>query len=345
MNYVCLCIINKLNASDSLKGIISMDVFWKFEILFVFLPKESGLIDTTMKLAFLINVQKDACHLRDLISSLPADAEYYIHVDGSRDILRFMRQVHGVNVHFITRRVRTVVGGLSEVSVQVRLIREALSCGADYLVAIGGLDYPLWSNNRIKEFFSGLGGKQVISAVALPGMGSRAYEYTDFQLFNDHMWESGSFKGKVRKLARLVLSGSHIHKTLRIHCPQKTYTLYKGGTSWAITRQMGNLIVREWDENDHLKTYFSTSYRPVETFVPTVALNSSLASQCVLVKGEDYDEESLMPLTYFNGRRSSKVLTEDDFQTVCDSDKMFARQVVSDYSDGLKSMMDARRKR
>ncbi len=27
MNYVCLCIINKLNASDSLKGIISMDVF------------------------------------------------------------------------------------------------------------------------------------------------------------------------------------------------------------------------------------------------------------------------------------------------------------------------------
>lgn len=79
--------------------------------------------------------------------------------------------------------------------------------------------------------------------------------------------------------------------------------------------------------------------------MPTVALNSSLASQCVLVKGEDYDEESLMPLTYFNGRRSSKVLTEDDFQTVCDSDKMFARQVVSDYSDGLKSMMDARRKR
>lgn len=28
MDYVCLCIINKLNASDSLKGIISMDVFF-----------------------------------------------------------------------------------------------------------------------------------------------------------------------------------------------------------------------------------------------------------------------------------------------------------------------------
>ena len=53
-----------------------------------------------------------------------------------------------------------------------------------------------------------------------------------------------------------------------------------------------------------------------------------------------------MPLTYLNGRRrSSRILTEDDFQAVCDSDKMFVRQVVSDYSDGLKSMIDARRKR
>lgn len=299
-----------------------------------------------MKLAFLINVQKDACHLRDLVSSLPADAEYYIHVDGSRDILRFMRQVHGVNVHFITRGLRTVAGGLSEVGVQVRLIREALSSGADYLVAIDGLDYPLWSNSQIYDYFDSLGGRQVLSAVALPGMGSMAYKYTDFQLFNDHVWESGSFKGKARKLARLVLSRSHIHKTLRIHCPLKTYTLYKGGTSWAITRELANLIVREWDENDHLKNYFSTSYRPVETFVPTVALNSSFASQCVSLKGRDYDEESLMPLTYLNGRRrSSRILTEDDFQAVCESDKMFVRQVVSDYSDGLKSMIDARRKR
>lgn len=299
-----------------------------------------------MKLAFLINVQKDACHLRDLISSLPADAEYYIYVDSNRDLHPFMRQVHGDNVHFLTRKVKTVAGSLNDVRIQVQLLREALSSGADYLVAIDGLDYPLWSNSQINDYFDGLGGRQVLSAVAMPGMGRLAYKYTDFQLFNDQAWPSGSFKGKARKLARLVLSRSHIHKTLRIHCPLKTYTLYKGGTSWAITRELANLIVRGWDENDHLKTYFSTSYRPVETFVPTVALNSSFASQCVSLKGRDYDEESLMPLTYLNGRRrSSRILTEDDFQAVCDSDKMFVRQVVSDYSDGLKSMIDARRKR
>lgn len=297
-----------------------------------------------MKLAFLINVQKDARHLRDLVSSLPADADYYIHVDSSRDLQHFMRQLQGGNIHFLTHRVRTIAGSLNEVRVQVRLIREALFSGADYLVAIDGLDYPLWGNGRIKEFFAGLDGRQLLAGVPMPGMGRTAYKYTDFQLFNDHAWASGSFKGKVRKLARQLLSGSHIHKTLRVHCPLKTYTLYKGGTSWAITREMGNLIVREWDENNRLKNYFSTSYRPVETFVPTVALNSSFASQCALVNGKDYDKESLMPLTYLGGRRSSKVLTEDDFQAALDSGKMFARQVVSDYSDGLKSMIDAKRK-
>ncbi len=256
-----------------------------------------------------------------------------------------MRQVSGDNVHFLNHRVKTIVGSLNEVRVQVRLIREALSCGADYLVAIDGLDYPVWSNDCIYDYFAGLGGKEMLSAVAMPGMGRMAYKYTDFQLFNDHAWPSSSFKGKARKLARLLLSGSHIHKTLRIHCPLKTYTLYKGGTSWAITREMANLIVREWDENEHLRTYFSTSYRPLETFVPTVALNSSLASRCELVEGSDYDEASLMPLTYLSGRRSSRILTEDDFQAVCDDDKMFARQVVSGYSDGLKSMIDARRNR
>lgn len=315
-----------------------------FGIMLVFLPLESRLIDTTMKLAFLINVQKDACHLRDLVSSLPVDAEYYIHVDSSRDLRHFTRLLNGDNVHFLTRRVRMFAGGLNEVSAQMLLIREALSGEADYLVAIDGLDYPLWSNNRIKECFAGLDGRQLLAGVAMPGMGRVAYKYTDFQLFNDHAWPSSSFKGKARKLARLVLSGSHIHKTLRIHCPLKTYTLYKGGTSWAVSRELGSLILREWDENSHLRKYFSTSYRPVETFVPTVALNSSFASKCMLVNGKDYDEMSLMPITYFNGRRASKILTEDDFQAVCDSDKMFFRQVVSDYSDGLKSMIDAKRK-
>ena len=107
-----------------------------------------------MKLAFLISVYKDARHLRDLVASLPAGADYYIHVDRHRDLQHFDRLVKGENVHFLTQRVRVIPGSLNEVEVQVSLIRAALAGDADYLVLLDGSDYPLWSNARIEEFFS-----------------------------------------------------------------------------------------------------------------------------------------------------------------------------------------------
>lgn len=296
------------------------------------------------RLAFLISVQKDARQLRNLIDSLPVDAEFYIHVDRKRNRRHFEEGLQKSNVHFINHRVSTISGSLNEVEVQVALIRAALEGDkADYLVNVSSLDYPLWSNSRIEAFFDNADGKEFLQGMAMPGQGKVAYKYTDFQLLQDHHWRSGTWKNRARSLARHMLSGGHVHKTLRIHCPDKTYTLYRGGTAWAITRELGKLIVDEWDNNKHLKKYFSTSYRPVETFIPTVAFNSDFASRCMTVKGKYDGMSKLMPLTYISGK-TAKVLTEDDMSDIKASDKMFCRQVVTGYSDGLKSLIDAYRK-
>lgn len=297
-----------------------------------------------MRLAFLISAQRDAHHLRDLVESLPKEAEYYIHIDRRRDVQHFRKLVDAANVHFISHRVAVIANSLNEVEVQVALLRAALEGGAyDRLVKIDGMDYPVWSNNRLTSFFAEAGYSQQLQGLALPGQGRAAYKYTDFQLLADHHWRGGSFKNSVRTLARNVLAQGHVHKTLRIHCPEKTYTLFVGGTTWAITPQLAQKIVDEWDQNKHLRTYFSTSYRPVETFVPTVAFNSDFASQCELVKGSFEGVEALQALTYGKGK-TAKILTEDDFEAVKESGKMFCRQVVSDYSDGLKSLIDAGRR-
>ena len=74
----------------------------------------------------------------------------------------------------------------------------------------------------------------------------------------------------------------------------------------------------------------------METFIPTVVFNSPFASQSLLIKGELSDANTLMPLTYVGHAHSPKVLIETDLAAVRDSRKMFARQIVSDYSDGLK---------
>lgn len=298
-----------------------------------------------MRIAFLISTSRDARHLRDLVDSLPADADYYIHIDAKRDMLHFENLLRRQNVTFLRDRVNIVAGGISEVNAQVELLRKALAGGDyDYLINLGGLDYPLWSNNRIFEFFEEADGKQFVSGIAMAGQGRTAYTYTDFHPFADHSWRSGSLKDKARGALRNLLNVVSIHKTLHIYCPNKTYTLYKGASSWAITPELGYQIVSEWDENKRLVEYFRTSYRPVETFVPTVALNSEFAPQCTLVKGRYKGADALSQLTYIDGSPDAKTLTEVDYPDIKAEDKMFCRKVVSGYSDGLKSLIDSERK-
>ena len=295
-----------------------------------------------MKLAFLISTGRDARHLNHLINSLPDDATYYVLVDSKRSLLHFKRSLFRQNVNFISHRVSVVDGSIGEVEAQVELLRAALTDGADYMVFLSGQDYPLWKNERIIDFFSKAGGHEFITGIAMPGQGRAAYPYTDIRPFNGKPWRTLSAKGQLRAGLQRLLTGLGIHKTLRIHCPEKTYTLFKGSSSWAVTPDMAELVVRMWDENKRFVNYFCTSYRPVETFVPTVAFNSELASRCDLVKGRYPGTDALNPLTYIDGR-TAKILTEVDFAELQQADKMFCRKVVTKYSDGLVSMIDAKR--
>lgn len=296
-----------------------------------------------MKLAFLISTGKDARHLTSLINSLPEDATYYVLVDSKRSLLHFKRSLFRENVNFISHRVNVVDGSIREVEAQVELLRAALTDGADYMVYLSGQDYPLWSNDRIVKCFNKADGHEFLTGVAMPGQGRAAYPYTDLQPLSGKPWRTFSAKGQMRISLRRLINGLHIHKTLRIHCPEKTYTLYKGSSSWAITPDLAELVVKMWDENKRFVNYFRTSYRPVETFVPTVAFNSDLASRCDLVKGRYPGTDALNQLTYIDGK-TAKILTEVDFAELKVVDKMFCRKVVSKYSDGLVSMIDAVRR-
>ena len=107
-----------------------------------------------MKLAFLISAHKDAKHLRDLITSLPKGSEFFIHIDAKSNIRNFEEKVYGDNIHFIKHRVNVVWGSINEVEYQMELIRAALyECQADYLITMSGMDYPVWSNRAILDYF------------------------------------------------------------------------------------------------------------------------------------------------------------------------------------------------
>ncbi len=294
-----------------------------------------------MKLAFLISAHKDARHLRALVNSLPADSEFYIHIDQKSDIRRFEEKLDQENIHFIEHRVNVIWGSINEVEYQIELLRAALYYGhADYFISLSGMDYPLWSNADIKKYFRQANGKEILQGISMLHQGKNGQQYRNFRFLTDKPWLSGSLKSKFRVALRKITATAGIHKTLHIHCQAKTYTLYKGSAWWAITPDLARHIIKEWDENEHLVHYFKTSFCPAETFIQTVAFNSEFASRCMLAEGKYQSLAALTPLTYINYDPVVKILTEDDYDTLKASGKMFCRKVVSGKSDKLIEIID-----
>ena len=297
-----------------------------------------------MKLAFLISAHQDARQLARLVNSLPEDSEFYIHIDRKVDIRPFQERLDRPNIRFIEHRVDVVWGSLNEVEYQVELIRAALSYGrADYLITLSGMDYPLWGNGRIKRFFSEAGGREFLQGISMLRQGKASRNYRDFRFLASRPWPAGSLQSKLRVALRRLVAATGVQKTLRIHCPGKTYTLYKGAAWWAITPDLARLVVEEWDGNAHLVGYFKTSFCPAETFVQTVAFNSGFASRCMLAEGRYQSLAALTPLTYIHYHPVVKVLDESDLDTLLASGKMFCRKVVSHDSDRLVELIDANR--
>lgn len=106
---------------------------------------------------------------------------------------------------------------------QVELLRATLTDGADRMVFLTGGDYPLWSKQRISDYFAKAGDSEIISGIAMPGQGRAAYPYTDFRPLAGKSWRMLSVKGQMRSGLKRMLNGLHIHKTARIYCPEDLY--------------------------------------------------------------------------------------------------------------------------
>lgn len=299
------------------------------------------------KLAFLISAHTDPAHLRRLVDNLPQGSEFYIHIDAKSDIGPFKAMLNSANVHFIDHCVNVVWGSINEVEYQMELIRAALADNkADWLISMSGLDYPLWGNKRMLDFFqiAQAEKREFLQGISMLHQGHAADNYRQFRFLSGKPWKKGSLLSKMRVGIRKAIGLTPIRKSLTIHTAARTYTLYKGAAWWAIGTALAQHILQEWDGNKPLVRYFKTSFCPAETFIQTVAFNSEFAPHCMLATGKYQSLASLTPLTYIDYNPTIKILTEDDFGTLQASGKMFCRKVVSGQSDKLMDMIDEARK-
>lgn len=299
-----------------------------------------------MNIAFLISAHTDPQKLLRLTESLPPDSEKYVHVDKGVDISLFKEMVTSPHVHFIAERYHVMWGSMLQVRYQIALLKAALSSNRhfDYLFTLSGLDYPVWSNQRIIRFLEDHRGDEFIQGICLQHQGDLARLYQEYRFLNNHAWRYGTIKSKFRVSLRRITYALGFRKPLTIPVDSERYALYKGSDWWAITSELASYALQFMKNHPRFVQYFKNSFCPSETIWQTIAFHSPFASRCILTEGSFTRLEDVTPLTYIEYGDEIKVFTEDDYDTVIASGKMFCRKTVTGKSDRLMDMLDEYRK-
>lgn len=299
-----------------------------------------------MKFAFLISAHTDAPQLKRLVEALPDDSMFFVHIDKKADIQPFEELMKSdKRVHFIEHRVNVMWGSLIEVEYQMELVRAALAAGQefDYLITLSGMDYPLWSKQRIEDYFANDKGKEYLCGMDITEHCATSDIYRIHRFFNSKPWKYGSLRSKFRVSLRKIIAAVGVRKPLTFTASGKIYRLFKGSAWWAITMGLAETALKAWDEDNEFKSYFKTSFCPAETFLQTIAFNSEWREHCMEKTGMWVNLQYVTPLTYINyddiKHLPMKILDETDYNALIESDKIFARKVVSGKSDKLVEML------
>lgn len=303
-----------------------------------------------MKIAFLISAHTDAEHLKRLIYALPNDAWYYIHVDKKADLDGFKKVVldgtsfdsirKQYHICFLEERYNIMWGSFKQVRYQMALLKRALQDQPDYLISISGLDYPLWSNERINTFLKAHQHENMLQAFCLADHPEHARLYQEYRFLNEHVWKYGSLGSKFRVSIRHIVKLLGFRKPLIVKGNNTRRKLYKGGSWWGINRELAKEVLLVWENEPSFCRYFHTAFGPDETFVHTIAFNSRFKDHCIEEDGTHVRLEDLSPLTYIEYTDEIKVFTATDYDKLITSGKMFCRKVITGKSDQLMDMID-----
>lgn len=297
-------------------------------------------------LAYLISAYCDPDHLARLIEALDYDADFYVHVDANVNVRPFERLLPK-KVVFVKRH-HVSWGGWEQVAYQYELIKAAIESKQPYthLVCLSGQDYPLWSNQKIHQFFSRNIDREFIAGYNLSNTENKDQlrKITHYHPFRDLKMRNQWIKNKIIVASRHLLSVIGMRRSKQVPINGVKRDVYFGSDYWAITLDCAKYVKRILETNKSLVRYFRTVFVPSELCLQTIVYNSPFAQRAMLYQGAFPGVVRLTPLHYLFYQTGVKHLTMQDWQVLCESNKMFCRKVVSGESDALADEIDAARK-
>ena len=277
------------------------------------------------------------------------DFDMYIHVDAKQDIEPFKKATQGIDrVYYTPRRHKVYWGGYNAIHACFELLRTALNSDRDYdyFVMMQNLDYPIKSNQEIKNFFKTNNGKEFMRGC--PIAGTKDWEFArKYKLF--YMKDNPYGKAPITNPQKLLISIMSAVLSITtfsfngiIKEKDKEYSIYYGCAQWAVSRDCAKYL----DEFEKTHPKFNKRMKiiqfPDEEYFHTVVHNSPFKEKCF--KYNEPEQRWLVNwrnLTYFEFPREVTVLTVADYEKLKKQPDLFCRKVRSEVSGKLLDLLDS----
>ncbi len=298
-----------------------------------------------MNIAYLISAHTDAPQLKRLVDALHPDAHFFIHIDKKSDIAPFTQLLKGDNIHFLDKRYDVRWGTIIEVYYQMQLLAEAVDHPThfDHIFFLSGMDYPLWSTQRITQWLEEHQGEEILQGLRMDAPEVTAEQnrlYRTARPFYPSL--PTKWAQRMSILGRKVREKLGIRKSLTFSVEGHEWHLYKGSAWWCISEELALHILNIFNEKREVVRYFTDSFGQAETLIQTIAFNSpEWAGRCILTEGTYPGLAELTPLHFIDYNPVIKIMNETDLPRLRESGKMFCRKVVSGKSDELVRMLGA----
>lgn len=302
-----------------------------------------------MNIAYLISAHTDAPQLKRLIEALHPDAHFFVHIDKKSDMTPFTTLIRQENVHFLSDRINVRWGTILEVDYQMALIKAAIDFPVpfDRIFFLSGMDYPLWSNERITAWLAEQSGKELLCGICMDTDAINPQQRNLYQ-WSRPFFHFGALNNRWNQRLSILCRKTKVllgmRKKLHFAVDGRTWHLYKGSAWWCISQDLASYIYNMYVCKQEIRRYFVDSFGQAETIIQTIAFNTpEWASKCLLVKGAYPGLAALTPLHFIIYEPVIKVMDETNYDTLVASGRMFTRKLISGKSDKLVERLHGRK--
>jgi len=293
-----------------------------------------------LKLAYIIIAHHQFTQFKRLVDRLNYPGTVFVFHISKNCEEGFYEQVqaeygHAPNIRF-AKRQSIYWGDFNIVRAAINCIETLVESGFqyDYALSLSGQDYPLKSHQAICDTIAAGNGKQFLEYFSVDTMEDddyRRYLSTHLWIKNKHFW----FPHTKRNSWKIKLFNGFFSLFL----PEQRklpngYAGYKGSFWWQLSSDCVQYIYDTFQspEGKKLIRYYKFTYHAAEFFFQTILLNSEYKDQLI---GDDNHFA-----IWFTETGHPKTFTQEDFETIMASGKLFGRKFDLNLSDGLFDRID-----